>query len=144
MAIYGFSMGGWTALNLAAGNARLKAVVAVAPCGGPEMVSPATRAFLTRLSRPLNAPPLPQLQADFISALSCFDPARAVPRIKAPLLLIHGDKDETIPLSVGERLASLAPMGARLVIARGADHGFLEQRAKLVRLAAQFLESRLK
>ncbi len=144
IAVYGFSMGGWTALNLAASIAKIRGVVAVAPCGGPEMISSSTSAFLAHLSRPLNVPPLPQLRTDFVRALERFDPAHAVPRIKAPLLIVHGDRDETIPLSISRRLESLAPQGARLVVVHGADHGFLEQRAQLVRLTANFLELKLK
>jgi len=143
IAVYGFSMGGWTALNLAADEPALKAVVAVAPAGGPEMIGPGTKAFLTHLSRTLNAPAPAALTADFRRAMREFDPARAIPRLRAPLLLIHGDEDGTIPVEISRRYAALAGAGARLAVLRGADHGFLDCRAKLARLASSWLAARL-
>lgn len=143
LAVFGFSMGGWTALNLGALEPALKAVVAAAPCGGPEMIGPQNRAFLTHHSKPLTAPAPAALDADFRRAMTRFDPARAVPRLRAPLLLIHGDRDETIPLAVSKRYAAIAGKRARLVVVRGADHGFLESREKLTRLASDFLASRV-
>lgn len=142
-AVYGFSMGAWTALNLAARDRALRAAVAVAPCGGPEMLGPGTRSFLAHLSRPLNAPKPPALLADFRAAMRRFDPAAAVPRVRAPLLLVHGDADDTIPVAVSRRLAALAPRGTRLRVERGADHGFLDRRERLTRLTAGWLAERL-
>ncbi|MDE2490139.1 MAG: alpha/beta fold hydrolase [Elusimicrobia bacterium] len=143
VAVYGFSMGGWTALNLGAREPRLKAVAAVSPAGGPEMLGPATRRFLATHSRVLNAPGPDALLADFRLALSRFDPARAVPRLKAPLLLAHGDADETVPVEVSRRLARLARGPVRLVVARGADHSWLDRRERLARLCADWLAARL-
>jgi dipeptidyl aminopeptidase/acylaminoacyl peptidase len=143
VAVYGFSMGGWTALNLAALDPSLKAVVAVAPCGGSELLGPDTRSFIVRLSRPLNAPKPDALLADFRRALARFDPARAAARLRAPLLLIHGDRDDTIPTAVSRRLAALAPRGTRLIVERGADHAFLDRREKLARRAAIWLSARV-
>lgn len=143
LAVYGFSMGGWTALNLAALEPALKAVVAVAPCGGPEMIGPQNRSFLAHLSKPLNAPAPAALTADFQSAMRRFDPALAIPRLRAPLLLIHGDEDETIPPVISKRYAALAGPRAKRVVLRGADHGFLDCREKLKRLASHWLASRV-
>lgn len=143
LAVYGFSMGGWTALNLAALEPSLKAVVAVAPCGGPEMIGPDTRSFLAHLSKPLNAPAPPALEIDFRRAMRLFDPARAVPRLRAPLLLVHGDEDATIPPAISKRYASLSGKRARLVLVPGADHGFLDRRERLTRLASDWLSSRV-
>ena len=143
VAVYGFSMGGWAALNLAALEPSLKAVVAVAPAGGPEMIAPGTKSLLARLSKPLNTPAPAALLADFRRAMHEFDPARAVPRLRAPLLLIHGDEDGTIPVGISRRFAALAGARARLVVQRGADHGFLGCRAKLARRAADWLAPRV-
>jgi len=136
-------MGGWAALNLAAVEPALKAVVAVAPAGGPEMVGPGARVFLARLSKPLNAPPPAALLADFQRAMREFDPAKAVPLLRAPVLLIHGAEDATIPVAVSRRYAALAGGRARLVVLPGADHGLLDRRAQLTRRAASWLAAHL-
>ncbi len=139
VALFGFSMGGWAALNAAAREPGLRAIVAVAPAGGAEMIGPHTLEFITSLSRPLNAIAPRALAADFRKAVAAGDPARAARRIKAPLLLVHGDADETIPLAVSRRIAKSAGGRVRLVIERGASHDFLDRRARLTRLCADFL-----
>lgn len=143
MALFGFSMGGWAALNAAAHEPKLKAVVAVAPVGGPEMVGPHLLDFVTRLSRPLNTLAPKALAADFAKAVTSHDPGVAARRIKAPLLVVHGDADQTIPALVSKRIVRNAGKNARLVIERGAAHDFLDRRAKLTRLCAGFLARNL-
>jgi len=143
VALFGFSMGGWTALNAAARDPKLRAVVAVAPVGGPEMIGPGTLDFITRLSRPLNTLRPRALAEDFKKAVTKGDPGRAASRIKAPLLLVHGTADRTIPDAVSRRIAKSAGGKVRLVIERGASHDFLDRRARLTRLCADFLKRSL-
>jgi dipeptidyl aminopeptidase/acylaminoacyl peptidase len=144
LAVYGFSMGGWAALNLAALEPALKAVVAVAPVGGPEMVGPRTEEFMARLSRPLRAAPPRAMARDFAAAVARHDPARAVARLKTPLLLVHGTDDDTVPILVSRRLAAAASGPLRFVVEKGASHDFLERRDKLARLCAPWLASKLR
>ncbi|KAI8475436.1 MAG: Alpha/Beta hydrolase protein [Monoraphidium minutum] len=49
-----------------------------------------------------------------------------VPRIRAPLLVLHGTADEVIHVSAGERLAALAPNGVPPLLAQGFDHQNVE------------------
>lgn len=143
VALFGFSMGAWAALNAAARDPKLRAVVAVAPAGGAEMIGPGTLDFIKRLSRPLNTLPPKALAADFNKAVTAHDPGRAASRIKAPLLLVHGDADQMVPDAVSRRIAKCAGPNARLVIVRGASHDFLDRRARLARLCADFLKRSL-
>lgn len=143
VAVYGFSMGGWTALHLAAADGRLKAVCAVAPVGGPEMLPGRGVEFIGHLARPLAAPPPRELALDFAAAVSRHDPAESARRFKAPLLLVHGTGDDVIPADVSRRVAAAAGPRARLVLERGARHDFLDRREKLARLCAGWLAARL-
>lgn len=143
VAVYGFSMGGWAALNLAALDPSLKAVVAVAPVGGPEMVGPRTPDFMRRLSRPLVTLPAAALTRDFADAVTRLDPAKALARLKTPVLLVHGTADDVVPCAVSRRLAAAARGPLRLVLERGAHHDFLEKREKLTKLCASWLAARL-
>lgn len=143
VAIYGFSMGGWTALNAAARDSKLRAVVAIAPVGGPEMIGPGTLDFIKRLSRPLNTLAPKALAADFRKAVTAYDPNRAARLIKAPILLVHGDADQTIPPVISQRIAKNAGGKVRLVIEPGASHDFLDRRARLTKLCADFLKRSL-
>lgn len=47
----------------------------------------------------------------------------AAVRIDIPTLIVHGEEDETVPVSQSIRLAELIPDG-RLCIIPGADHGY--------------------
>lgn len=143
VALFGFSMGGWTALNAAARAPGLRAVVAVAPVGGAEMIGSGTLDFITRLSRPLNTLAPKALAADFKKAVTANDPGRAAAKLKAPLLLVHGDADPTIPDLVSRRIARQAGGAVRLVIERGASHDFLDRRERLTALCAGFLAKNL-
>jgi membrane-bound lytic murein transglycosylase B/dienelactone hydrolase len=143
VALFGFSMGGWAALNAAARDPKLRAVVAVAPAGGAEMIGPGTLDFITRLSRPLNTLAPKALAADFKKAVTEHDPGRAASRIKAPMLIVHGDADQTIPALVSKRIAGNACGKVRLVIERGASHDFLDRRERLTRLCTDFLKRSL-
>lgn len=144
VAVYGFSMGGWTALNLAAREPALKAVVAVAPVGGPEMVHPSNLDFMRRLSRPLRAPSPAALTRDFREAVTGQDPARAAARLRMPVLVVHGTQDDVVPFLVSRRLSAAARGPWRLVAEKGGGHDFLDRRERLVRLCAPWLKERLR
>lgn len=51
------------------------------------------------------------------------DPQAALRRLRAPVLLVHGEQDRTVPLAVSEEAAALLP-DARLERVSGAAHGF--------------------
>jgi fermentation-respiration switch protein FrsA (DUF1100 family) len=50
-----------------------------------------------------------------------FESVRHAPKITCPVLIVHGDQDERIPLSHGAALAAAAP-DARLHVVPGGDH----------------------
>ncbi|CAK0854613.1 unnamed protein product, partial [Prorocentrum cordatum] len=50
------------------------------------------------------------------------DVAGAVRRGRSPLLVVHGDKDKSVPLASGEALFTAAAEPKELVVIRGGDH----------------------
>lgn len=140
LAVFGFSMGGWAALNLAA-LVRVRGCMAVAPVGGPEMVTSDTPAAIARLARVLGLRG-PEAAKLFAAAVRKRDPALSAKRAGCPLLLVHGTEDVVVPFPVSKRIS--AASGATLIPFKGAGHDFLEQRARLARLAADWLSDRLK
>lgn len=142
-AVFGFSMGGWTALHLSALEPACRAVAAVAPVGGPEMLRPGTRGRIARLSRPLRAPSSLELYRDFRATVRRQDPARSVARRRCPLLLVHGAQDDLVPVEVGRRLAALARPPKAFWLRPDANHDFLEQRGWLSRRVSAWLAGRL-
>lgn len=63
-------------------------------------------------------------------------------KITVPTLIVHGDKDETVPIEQSKKLASLLP-GSRLEVITGADHRYSTPAHfnKMVEVIADFLKS---
>ena len=55
------------------------------------------------------------------SAFMTHDTRAALPKITAPVLVIHGDLDQTIPITAGRKIAEAIP-GARMVEYEGVGH----------------------
>lgn len=143
LAAFGFSMGGWTALHLAATAPELKAVVAVAPVGGArEMLRPGAREFVLEHCAAVSARSPAGLFKDFQRAMNEGDPAESAAKVRSPLLLIHGTGDDVVPFAASRRIAAARP-GARFVRAEGAGHSFLDRRPWLVRRTTDFLSGKL-
>jgi pimeloyl-ACP methyl ester carboxylesterase len=60
----------------------------------------------------------------WFQSLLSFDPARVVDGIRQPLLIVHGDVDQQVPVAHADRLATLArrSRAVEVVIVRGVDH----------------------
>lgn len=144
LGVFGFSMGGWTALNLAGEAPAIKAAVAVSPVGGPEMVAPSNAPFIRDHCAPLRVKSPAALVRDFRSAVTRRDPAAAIARSRARFLLIHGTADEVIPAAVSKRILAAGGGRGRLVLAGGADHAYLDRRAWLSKRVAGWLAPALR
>lgn len=51
-----------------------------------------------------------------------FDNERKIPHLKVPKLILHGDRDEIVPLAHARRLYELAPPPKQFFLIRGASH----------------------
>jgi fermentation-respiration switch protein FrsA (DUF1100 family) len=107
---YGFSLGTGVAVELALRE----------PCAGVVLRAPFTSIRdlvlerLPRLRRPLAlAPWLPATR---------YNSAAKIPRIRVPLLVMHGDADESVPYWMGQRIYELAPEPKTFVPFAGASH----------------------
>jgi hypothetical protein len=58
-----------------------------------------------------------------------FDQIGKIPRVEAPLLVIHGDRDEVLPFEMGQRLFEAAREPKQFWRVEGARHNDLIQRA---------------
>jgi dipeptidyl aminopeptidase/acylaminoacyl peptidase len=128
LAAYGFSYGGAVAIQWAARDPRLAAVVAVSTFATlREVVSDYTKCYLPLIS---TAIPDAWLQGavDEAGTLAAFDPEqastlRAARELDAPVLLVHGSLDTQIPSQHSRALKRVAGERARLVIVPGETHG---------------------
>jgi len=78
------------------------------------------------------------VMAGFFTATRSEDVSALAADIRVPTLVIHGDKDVTVPLAYGVRLASLVP-GARFEILKGANHPSTPMDPRAVALVDAFL-----
>ncbi len=152
--VLGHSMGGVGALIAAAREPRVEAAVSVAAPADPHRLTRLT----FRLARlPLPAPvaiPLAWLTARVLlrprgHAIADVSAARAAARYAGPLLLLHGDADEVVPVDHVERLARIARRARarrpgpqarveRHVIPKG-THSWLYEDARYRAILAGFL-----
>ena len=141
--VFGFSMGGWTAIHLGADDGRLSAVAAVAPVGGRGMVASRTRRFLSDLCAPLRIRSKAELYRDFVETMRERETAESAARLRAPLLVVHSRDDQVVPFDGSKRVIAVASGPKRLVAVDGAGHDFLGRRDWLARLVSHWLARRL-
>ncbi|HET7038029.1 MAG TPA: alpha/beta fold hydrolase [Thermomicrobiaceae bacterium] len=132
--LVGHSLGGLIALDLAAEYpeliARLVLVDAAIFAPGSRPLRYAVNLLRQARYTPLDFTPVvardalragPRAILSAGTALLRGDPRRNLPRLRQPALLIWGERDVVVPVSLGEELAALLP-GARLVVLPGAGH----------------------
>jgi uncharacterized protein len=103
--IYGHSLGGAVAVNLASRR----------PCGGLIVESSFTSA--RAMARRMFAVP-----AIAYVVKSRFDSLRKIRDVRAPILVVHGTRDEVIPFAMGQQLFAAAPEPKRFFPIAGAGH----------------------
>jgi pimeloyl-ACP methyl ester carboxylesterase len=128
--VYGFSYGAAVALELGARDARVQAVVAAAPFASlREVVLDYRDRYLPF---PLRSIPDAWFEraVDQASQFALFDPDRSAPiqaisRSHAHQLLIHGTRDDQVPLRHSRELARAAGPLAQFITIEGASHANL-------------------
>jgi uncharacterized protein len=115
--IYGHSMGGAVAVTLASGLKR-----------GSDYGALVLESTFTRL-------PDVAAQAGFWGRVAAglttlqFNSLGKIGRVDAPILMLHGDADRTVPIALGRRLRDAAPPGVRWVEVPGGTHSQLHSQA---------------
>ena len=119
--IFGHSMGGAVAVRLAS---TLHAVRA----GGNDYAALVLESTFTRLPDIAAAAGFWGRIAAAVSTLE-FDSLSRIGRIDAPLLMLHGTADRTVPVALGRRLRDAAPPGVQWVEIAGGTHSRLHSDA---------------
>jgi len=127
----GTGMGAWVAANRPVAALVLEAP----PMTGPEVIAVWSRTLLPWYVRWfMRLEPDPTIRA--------FDryPLQVVPRVTCPLLVLHGDRDATIPAELGWRVYQAAgSQDKRWVLVPGAGHNDLRiDRAPAVEALSEF------
>ena len=116
--IYGHSLGGAVAIDLASRKH-----------GGRDYAALIVESTVTNLAdlAASAAGPVGPI-AVWISGES-FDSLAKVGRIDAPILMLHGDHDNTVPVALGRKLRDAAPAGVHWVEIAGGSHSRLHEDA---------------
>ncbi len=111
--LWGRSIGAAVAVHLAAGRAKVAGVV---------LESPFTSA--RELLREGGSATYPFYLLSFFSSYR-FDLAGAIGSLAAPLLVVHGTRDEVVPFALGRKLYALAPGRKEFAAIEGGGHNDL-------------------
>jgi uncharacterized protein len=133
VALRGSSMGGYMALA-SAGLARARAVVAICPASGGGL-----RRALRSDERLFDA------DVEAVDAvLAANDLDQIVPALELPVLLLHANGDEVVPVEHSRELAAgLRGEGSRLIEVPGGHHRSVQHDAELQAVSIRFLERAL-
>lgn len=130
--LVGHSRGGGLVLLKAAEDPRIRAVATwasvadLAPRWPAEVLAQWQREGVLYVPNSRTGQQLPmyyQIAEDYYKHRARLDLPQLVPQLRQPLLLVHGDPDETVPLSAAETLLAAKP-DAELFIVPGAGHMF--------------------
>jgi len=106
--IYGHSLGGAVAINLASRR----------PCGGLIVQS----SFTTARAMARRVFPIPLIE---YVVKSRFDSLQKIRDVHAPILIVHGARDEVVPFEMGQQLFQAAPEPKRFYPIERATHNNL-------------------
>ncbi len=119
--VIGHSVGAGAAILSASRSDRLAAVVSVSSFSHPgEMM----REQMSRIPAPLLDLLLSYIQRLIGYRFDDFAPRHRILSVKAPLMLVHGDSDEVVPIQSLEDLSAARP-DAEVVIVEGGGHSDL-------------------
>jgi fermentation-respiration switch protein FrsA (DUF1100 family) len=125
LVLFGESLGSAVALDLALGH----------PCRALVLESPFT-----------SVPDMAQVVLPFLPRAfvrTQYDNLGKIARLRVPLLVLHGDRDEVVPFTQGRRLFEAAPEPKRFYAIRGASHNdtYIVGADAYWRAVSEFLET---
>lgn len=118
--LVGHSVGAGAALFVAADDHTIAGVISLSSMAAPrEFMAERLRA---RLPSPLVRPALRYVEHIIGHEFVEFSPLYTIGRSTAPVLLVHGALDDTVPLANAERLHAQVPGRSTLLVLPEADH----------------------
>jgi dipeptidyl aminopeptidase/acylaminoacyl peptidase len=138
MGVLGFSLGGQVALLAGARSSRIKAIVAYFP------ITDIQRWRDTTSNTGIRDFYVPQVCA----AGRANSPVNSADEIRAPVLLIHGDRDPLVPVEQSLKMRAALQKSNRyveLLVIGGGDHGFTDEQSEQAwSSATKFFNTHLK
>jgi dipeptidyl aminopeptidase/acylaminoacyl peptidase len=120
LVLVGHSVGAGAGLLVASRDNKVAAVVSIASLAHPKVFM--ARTLGKRLPGPLTTLALRYVERTIGHRFETFAPVHTIGRVQAPVLLVHGDRDTTVPVADAYELHAQAPERTQLVIVKDADH----------------------
>jgi pimeloyl-ACP methyl ester carboxylesterase len=125
--VLGHSVGAGAALFEATRNPRIDAVISIGAFADPAQL---TERYLARLRLPGFIVALTKRYVEWVIGhrFATIAPVNSIRRVPCPVLLVHGDRDLTVPIEDARRIkAAAAPARVQLLEVPGAGHDSVEQ-----------------
>ena len=143
IALVGHSLGGWAAIVSAARNARVKAVVTIGGISDMRSWS-LTPEEATGMAHFLNHTSGNEILSQIRALGQTRNPVDVVENVgMLPILIVHGDADEMVPIEQARLLLDRSNRTAELVVIEGADHAFSRHRRQMVETVVNWLNNKV-
>jgi len=120
LVLVGHSVGAGASLLVASRDHQVAAVVSIASLAHPKVFM--ARTLGKRLPGPLTKLALRYVERTIGHRFETFAPVHTIGRVQVPVLLVHGDRDTTVPAADAYELQAQAPGHTQLLIVKGANH----------------------
>lgn len=143
IALVGHSLGGWAAIISAARNARVKAVVTIGGISDMRSWS-LSQEEATDMARFLSHTSGGEILSQIRALGQTRNPVDVIDNIgMLPILIVHGDLDEMVPIDQARLLHDRSNRTAELVVIDGADHSFSSHRKQMVDVVVDWLNGKV-
>lgn len=137
--VYGSSLGGLVAMMQAAKDKRIGSLVLRAPLSVHEGIGTKAKGDILEVGGPSGKF---RIKKQFYDDIVRYDAYKKAPRIKCPVLVIHGMNDKVVPPAQSKKLVTLLDEG-KLEMFIGSGHFFEDEAKKATRILTTkwFLET---
>jgi alpha/beta superfamily hydrolase len=147
LSIIGHSFGGLIAMLMTVKNDLVKNVAALCPVANmkAELSSHRAKIILKKGLPFVSGFSMCKAEVEWKTLTKQYDPIFYVEKITPrPFIIIHGDKDDIIPLTCSKVLFSKALNSKKLSIVKGANHIFAGNHGKTIELIISWINSTIK
>jgi pimeloyl-ACP methyl ester carboxylesterase len=84
-----------------------------------------------------------RVEKGYLTEREGLDQQRMLSQVRCPVLIIHGDRDDMVPLEHSEKAMGYLPADSRLIRIRKGSHNLAESSEEAIALSLQWLKARL-
>lgn len=84
-----------------------------------------------------------KIPKEYLEERQAVNQRQILSKIKTPVLIIHGDKDSSIPVEESKQAMQFLPEGSRLEIIRGGDHKLDHKMCEVIPLSVNWFKKHL-